>query len=178
MPAPLDLLNHRVDALVARFTAIARTRMAGVPVLHAGLHVEAVGFEVRTPDDTPAQVPAASDAVGILITPWFMNLVRLPLQRESAITAVGQVQPLALGAQRFEFIAAHDDALGAYAACSLFSPMFEFIDQAAARATAQAVLDELRRSPAAPPVQARPADLPPARRAFLLGRSAASGAAR
>ena len=65
----------------------------------------------------------------------------------------------------FDFIGACEDGFGAYEMCSLFSPMFEFADQAGARATAWEILGQLRRAPPALP--------PPAagRRAFLTGRS-------
>jgi len=50
----------------------------------------------------------------------------------------------------------------AFETCSFFSPVFEFGSQAAARATADAVLQQLRSAPPPlPPV--------PARRRFLLG---------
>jgi hypothetical protein len=47
--------------------------------------------------------------------------------------------------------------------------MFEFVDQAAAQATAEAVLAELRRVDP-PAVDAAPALPDPSRRAWLLGR--------
>ncbi len=171
--APLSAYAHRVAALEALFTTIAHTRMAGVPVLNRALQVQALGFEPLPPqegDATAATAPAPA-AVGILITPWFMNLVRLPLQPEPTAQGVGRSQRHAVGNGAFDFIGAHEPAIGAYSACSLFSPVFEFVDQAAARATAQAVLATLR---AAAPQASEP---PPARRAFLLGRSAARGAA-
>jgi [NiFe] hydrogenase assembly HybE family chaperone len=159
-------LASRTQALEALFADIARTRMAGVPVLNAALQVEALGFEAAVgEDDAPA-------AVGVLLTPWFMNLVWLPLQREDVPARVGLHRERAVGDTCFEFIAAHEDRIGSFEACSLMSPVFEFTDHAQARATALAVLAELRTSKAIPPV-----GKPPARRAFLFGRSAAGHAA-
>lgn len=161
-PHPADRLNDRVAQLAALFTHIAHTRMAGVPVLNTALQVEAIGFECLPAGDGDAA------GLGILITPWFMNLVCLPLQRDDSAANVGRIHEESLGGQRFEFIGAHEAALGAFAACSLFSPMFEFADQATARATALEVLAHLRRPPAP---AARPGPVP-ARRSFLFGRSA------
>lgn len=154
----MNELAARVQALEALFRHVECTRMVGVPVLNAALRVEAVGFEMVAVD--PGEAPAA---VGVLMTPWFMNLVRLPLQPEAGADRVGRVRARSVGSTSFEFIAAHEPGLGVYEACSLASPMFEFPDQATALATAWAVLAELR--PSAPPASN-------ARRGFLFGRSA------
>jgi [NiFe] hydrogenase assembly HybE family chaperone len=157
------LLRIRVAELATLFTHIAHARMAGVPVLNAALQVEAIGFEcLPAGEGEPA-------GLGILVTPWFMNLVRLPLLRNDSAAQVGHTHAEALAGQRFEFIGAHEATLGAFCACSLFSPMFEFADQPAARATALEVL-ALLRSPPLPATRTEPA---PARRSFLFGRSAA-----
>lgn len=192
---PAARLHTRSAELAASFATIAHTRMAGVPVLNAALRVEAVGFEVMRDDtllaecgdrtsesggpclgrpDAAVRAPVEVAAgLGILITPWFMNLVRLPLQRDDTVVAVGRTRKHMLRGEPFEFIGAHEPAIGAFAACSLFSPMFEFTDQDHARATALAVLAELRdEARAAMPVATANADAPPARRAFLFGRSA------
>jgi [NiFe] hydrogenase assembly HybE family chaperone len=168
-------VNERVMALQALFERIAATRMQGVPMLHPGLKVQAVGFE---PEPGRADEPSpGSAAVGVLVTPWFMNLVWLPLGDEAAaaVAAVGQTRTRAVGCERFGFIGAQEDGFGAYEACSLFSPMFEFVDQAAAVATARAVLAELRR----PPEPVKPPPVVASRRALLFGRGAspAAGAA-
>jgi [NiFe] hydrogenase assembly HybE family chaperone len=98
-----------------------------------------------------------------------MNLLRLPLVREDDVTRVGRSRSLTVGRERFDFIGAHEAAFGSFEACSLFSPMFDFPDQAAARLTAVAVLSSLRVEP--PEHAARPVQ--PARRGFLFGRSGA-----
>jgi [NiFe] hydrogenase assembly HybE family chaperone len=153
----------RVDALEALFGHIARVRMAGIPILHPRLRVQAVGFE---PVDDGAAL------AGVLVTPWFMNLLWVPLRAEPAASAVGSTRQRRVGRESFPFIAAHEDGFGAYEACSLFSPMGEFRDHEAAVATARAVLDELRRPE--PPVLPRPSVTVPSRRALLFGRGSAT----
>lgn len=151
----------RVDALVALYQHIAATRMQGMPLLHPGLQVAAVGFAPELADATT--LPAS---IGVLLTPWFMNLVWLPLAPLHRPERLGQSSSRTVGTHAFAFIGMHDEGLGSYAACSLFSPVLEFEDQSAALATAQSVLQMLR-PPAVAPVPV------PARRAFLLGRGPA-----
>lgn len=151
--SPPAVLTERVAILEALFRRIQRERMAGVPILHAELRVQAVGFAAEA---------SGACALGVLITPWFMNLLRLPLQSDAPMAAPGLTVARAVGEHRLDFLGASEDDFGTYEACSLFSPMFEFQDQAAAVATAEAVLEELRRPP---PVQA-------GRRALLFGRRA------
>ena len=202
-PDAAALLQARSRALAGLFEEIARHRMAGIPVLHPLLRVQALGFECAPagPEPLGAQAapprgavtpgqpgrpsehgnpaPAPEAGVGVLITPWFMNLVWLPLQRQDAPRHPGRKQSRQIGGADFEFISAWDDTLGAYEACSLFSPMFAFADHAAAQATAQEVLRLLRQDPA-PQKQAEarhPACATPpmpARRAFFLGRGASA----
>lgn len=164
-------LGRRSRALEALFEDIARTRMAGLPVLNAALRVEAVGF-LCCPSGPAAD--AEPTACGVLITPWFMNLVRLPLHEDGQPAAVGRSREHAVGDMRFAFLAAFEPGFGAFETCSLFSPMFQFRAHAQARATAEAVLAALR-VPA--PTAAPPAERAPARRFFLFGRSAAGSPA-
>jgi [NiFe] hydrogenase assembly HybE family chaperone len=146
-----DVLAGRVAALEALFRDIGATRMRGVPMLHPGLAVQAVGFEA-----------ADGGALGVLMTPWFMNLVWLPAD-DACPLPVGTTLRRSVGHEDFDFIAAHEPGFGAFEACSLFSPMFEFADQAAALSTAEHVLAILRAPPPAHPTV-------PSRRALLFGR--------
>jgi [NiFe] hydrogenase assembly HybE family chaperone len=167
-PDPRRLLAQRVSVLESAFAEIGRTRMAGLPLLHPKLRVQALGFQAL--DDEPL-------AWGVLVTPWFMNLLRLPLDKTAPVLPVGEVAERKLGPQRMQFIGAHEAAIGGcgrYELCSLFSPMNAFIDHEAAMATAREVLALLR--PVAAPASAPPEDVP-ARRGFLFGRSALRGQA-
>lgn len=125
-----------VAALEAAYAHIARTCMAGLPVMHPGLRVQAVGFAPRGDDGR---------WTGVLVTPWFMNLVRLPVRGRDGAQWVrpGVAAERRIGGQVLTFLGSEVPGLGRIEACSLFSPMHEFADHAAARATAQAVLDLL-----------------------------------
>jgi len=173
-------LRSRTDALAALFDNVAQTRMAGVPILNPALRIEALGFELCQGADAGAD----AGAVGVLITPWCMNLVWFPLERLKQLGAAGRSRSRRVGAECFDFISGYETTFGSYEACSLFSPMFDFADHAAARATADAVLEALRRPLVAPPSSASPGPVAPttapalaARRAFLFGRRSAPGAA-
>jgi [NiFe] hydrogenase assembly HybE family chaperone len=135
-------LTARQRALEQAFAEIHRSRMAGLPLLHPGLRVQALDFQPLP--DRPEL------AVGVLITPWFMNLVGLPLSDRAAavLPPPGQPLDLDLADRRFRFFGGEEAGLGRYLAASLFSPMHSFADQAAAVATAREVLARLRVSPA------------------------------
>jgi [NiFe] hydrogenase assembly HybE family chaperone len=120
-------------ALESVFRTVLQRQMQDLPMVNPALSVEAVGFR-----------PWHEHWLGILITPWFMNLMLLP-------RVCANWQPIAERESRhyvfpagvFEFIGGRDPLLGDYQACSLFSPMFEFADQAGAHATAAAALAAL-----------------------------------
>jgi len=160
-------------ALEAAFARIHATRMAGLPFLNPALRIEAVGFRRWE-----------GLWLGVLVTPWFMNLMLLP-DDESAWPRLrcGDSVAYRLPAGVFEFIRAHEPPLGDYQSCSLFSPMADFADQAGARATAQAALSALfdaassagmegPGTPLAGPATEAPAAVAaaPSRRDFLRGR--------
>jgi [NiFe] hydrogenase assembly HybE family chaperone len=152
-------------ALEQLFGDIARNRMQGVPLLNPALQVQALGFE---PDPLEAGI-----WLGLLITPWFMNLVRIasqPRPGAAGYLPAGEKATRQFGNTRFEFIGVFEPSMGAFETCSLFSPMFEFADHSAAVATATEVLSQLRQvAPATLPK----APAPPSRRGFLFGRPVA-----
>ena len=155
-------LQTRVQTLVDFYRRVQVERMQGIPLLNAALCVEAVGFEWGADAEEPV-------AEGVLITPWFMSLVRLPAPPLPHGNQVGRSFVRNFGSERFDFIGAHDPAIGYHETCALFSPMGEFTTQALARETAQEALALARPAPVATPVPVEPV---PARRAFFLGRGA------
>ncbi len=145
-------------ALEQAFERVQRGPMAGVPMLNPALRVQAVGFR-----------PWQSHWLGVLVTPWFMNLMLL--QRvESAWFPLAErdKRTLVFPAGAFEFIGGCDPVVGDYQACSLFSPMFEFADHGGALATAEAVLEGLFQLPDA--AAAAPQKPTVSKRNFLFGR--------
>ncbi len=118
--------------LEAAFTRIWKTRMEGLPFLNERLRVEAVGFR-----------PWQGEWLGALVTPWFVNLVLMPGEGEWTALRAGGERILAMPAGRFRFVAGHDEELGEYHACSLFSPAQAFADHETARAVAAASLEAL-----------------------------------
>lgn len=168
----------RVRALEQVFREVQAQRMQGLPLLHPGLQVQALGFLPEA--GAPGQGPRAC---GVLITPWFMNLLWLPLQPVAAgqggWLAVGQQAPRRVGAHQLQATGAHEPALGAFEACSLMSPLQELADQAAAVALGFEILKQLRAEPMAPALSAAsdgPADAP-ARLASAAGQPAGASAA-
>ncbi|WKJ89912.1 [NiFe]-hydrogenase assembly chaperone HybE [Methylomonas montana] len=123
--------------LEAVFNDILTTRMHDMPVLNPALVVRALGFNQYN-----------ADWVGVLITPWFMNVLLLPGVESNWISqSPGSKfeQPFPYGS--FEFTVADEAQLGRYAQCSLFSPMFQFADQAVAVAAAESALQALLTGP-------------------------------
>jgi [NiFe] hydrogenase assembly HybE family chaperone len=125
MAETTGLLPDPSPHLDAAFRAIAG-RMYGLAFVNPAVEVEAVGF-----------APWEATWLGVMVTPWFMNLMLLP--RDPILW-----RPLSSGAKRtyafpagsFEFISAREAAVGEYLSCSLFSPLLEFDDHASARLVA------------------------------------------
>jgi [NiFe] hydrogenase assembly HybE family chaperone len=117
------------------FTDIAVTRMAGVPILNPALRVEAVGFREWE-----------GRWIGVLVTPWFINLVLLP--GDQAL-----LEPLRLDEKQtwvfpsggYEFMGLNEAELGVCHLCPLISPVMEFATHQAAVEVAQEIADTLFR---------------------------------
>ncbi|MDR2244526.1 MAG: [NiFe]-hydrogenase assembly chaperone HybE [Burkholderiales bacterium] len=119
--------------LCAGFEQIGHTRMQGLPFLNPVLRVEAVGFQ-----------PWQEFWLGVIVTPWMMNLMLLPREPEHWPTIErGERLHYRFPAGDYDFIMAHDETLGEYMMCSLFSPMQQFGDHETARQTAAFVLKAL-----------------------------------
>jgi [NiFe] hydrogenase assembly HybE family chaperone len=178
-------MEHLTRKLEAVFRRIEQERMRDIPVCNPALRVEAVGFRQWE-----------EYYLGVMVTPWFMNLMLLPLHPESTVSAAeGSKQLHCFPSGRYEFIHGRETELGDYQVCSLFSPMYEFAEQQSAVDTAHQVLAALMdashqeglatpQEPATTPTPAREqepaADRPMSRRDFLRGgrvraREAAGG---
>ena len=161
-----DVAARDVGArLAAIYAAIADRSMRELPVFNDRLGVEAVGFAGHE-----------GRAVGVLVTPWFMNLVVAALPGGSLPPRpAGASIDHALPGGDFACVVGEVAGFGRLDSASLFSPMFEFDDVDVARAVADAAIEEiLRPAPVEPPPVVPPAPSLD-RRALLFGRRAGSG---
>lgn len=125
-----EFIAERVKLLETDFTEIWHAKMRDVPMVNKMLHVEAVGFRIH--EGRP---------LGVLISPWFMNLIQLPAEGEDWTDLnPGAKEHLGFASGEYEFIHNVRDMVGGYKACSLFSPMGEFKTHQQAVEVAQAVM--------------------------------------
>ncbi len=105
--------------------------MRAMALCNPVLGVEALGF---------GELPDRAGRLGVLITPWSMNLVHFPA---GEVLPQGRVGSRALPAGAVDFVGADEEGIGAYESCSLFSPVLQFPDQLTARAVANETLGVL-----------------------------------
>lgn len=125
-------IETRAAELLAHFRRVHAERMQGLPILNPELTVAAVSF--REFDE---------HAVGVLVTPWFMNLVLLPGTQEWNGMAQGGVATIDLPGGEIDFNVTHDDCLGTYLTAALFSSVADFPDQDVAEAIAKEIVSRL-----------------------------------
>jgi len=118
--------------LAARFSDIHKQRMQGLPFINAQLEVEAIGF--REFQDFE---------IGVLITPWFMNLILLPSADVRTSIDQGHRINACFPSGDIEFTAAQDEELGLYFSAVLFSTVTDIPDHATARDLATEVMKGL-----------------------------------
>jgi [NiFe] hydrogenase assembly HybE family chaperone len=131
--------------LTLAYRAIA-ARMAGLGFVNPAIEVEAVGFG-----------PWESHWLGVMVTPWFINLMLLP-REPAGWTSLPQGETLRyrFPAGDYEFISSRDETIGEYQMCSLISPALDIPDHETARQVA-----EHARAALLDPVNAPVPDLPP-----------------
>ncbi|MCO6184614.1 [NiFe]-hydrogenase assembly chaperone HybE [Rhizobium sp. L1K21] len=169
MPVEIEIDAQGIDALdaaandiavrlAARYRVIAETSMADVPICNPALDVAATGFRAY-----------CGRAVGVVTTPWFMNLVAIALPGQELDRVVpGQTVRLCLPAGEVEFIVGALEGVGRVDSCSLFSPVFEFATMDEACAVAGEILHTFFDPQALEPPPPPPAR--PSRRDLLRGR--------
>jgi [NiFe] hydrogenase assembly HybE family chaperone len=130
------LLSQAVGRLVETFRFVEANRMAGLPFLNPALCVEASGF--RLWEGLPDM------GVGILISPWFINGVVLPLGHDPwGELPVGTKKTLDLPAGRFSFLVNREERTGTFLSCSFFSPVEEWTGMMEAREAARVLMETL-----------------------------------
>jgi [NiFe] hydrogenase assembly HybE family chaperone len=129
--------------LVRHFRKIHEERMQGLPILNTRLDVRAVDFSEFD-----------GHAVGVMITPWFMNLMLLPGTAQWSDFPQGSVASFEFPGSKIEFNVSHDEEFGTLLSAVLFSSVADFPDQETAVAVASEVLRQLL-EPAAEAAQER-----------------------
>ena len=138
-----------VGQLVERFETIYRERMQDLPIVNQNLRVEAVSFDQWEDQN-----------LGVLVTPWFINLVLLPTSDEFVEMPQGQLIQCTFPSGPCELTVCQDEVLGTYLAAVLFRTVADFPDQDAARAIAVEALAGILEQPSAATLD---------RRAFFTG---------
>ncbi len=118
-----------VGALLAAYRRVDES-MRDLPVYNAALQVAAVGFR-----------PFEGGLIGVIVTPWFMNLVRVPAR--GAEVEAGVKREAALPAHRVDLIGARLDGAPPFEFRPIVSPMDDFPSQAQVLLTAGEVMDAL-----------------------------------
>ena len=115
------------------FNRIYHDNMSDMPIINDKLEVTVIGMQQWQ-----------SLFLGIVVTPWFMNIILLPSDEENwdGLPELSK-QTFAFPSGQYTFIIGRDKELGTYQMCSLFSPMFEFADNEAATDTATVAIYEL-----------------------------------
>jgi [NiFe] hydrogenase assembly HybE family chaperone len=131
-------MSNKAEFEIARklettFNRIYKERMTDMPMVNDKLQVHAIGFQ-----------PWQQHYLGVLSTPWFMNLMLLPGEQQDwselhELSKRSHIFP----SGRYEFITGYEEEIGKYQMCSLFSPMFEFADDESAVETAEIIIQEL-----------------------------------
>ncbi len=106
--------------------------MKGLPFVNQQLQVEAVGFH-----------SCNEGQLGVLITPWFMNLILLPVAAKDGTCLAGDKSDFPFPSGTIEFTCCEDEQLGQYLSAVLFRTVSDFPNQAVARDIARHVLKNI-----------------------------------
>jgi [NiFe] hydrogenase assembly HybE family chaperone len=130
------IVKATIVKMVQQFESIYVEHMHDLPVVNQALAVEAVGFH-----------DYYDHQLGILITPWFMNLILLPGTDDWSNKAQGDTPSIDFPSGPIEFAVSHDKMLGTYLSAVLFRSVTDIADQATARKLAADVLGALMKPP-------------------------------
>ena len=135
-----ELDNHpRVLALIEQFQRI-NAGMRDLPIYSDKITIEAIGFRLF----------GDAELLGVVLTPWFMNLIALPIEPAPMDMAeIGRTVRVMLPAGERAFVVGGDERIGLYKAHSLHSPVLNFTLPGQACAEAQRMLALLRTRPRA-----------------------------
>lgn len=126
-------MNTDVERLAAGYRDTVQPRMVALPVYNPALRVEAVGFHRHN-----------GRPCGILITPWFMNLVLLPGQQDAwGRLAQGTSFRVSFPAGEYRFLLSTGAGTDPHLSLPLFTTVTGFPDHTTACLVAREVLQDL-----------------------------------
>jgi [NiFe] hydrogenase assembly HybE family chaperone len=118
-----------VDALLDYYRQVYEETFRDLPIVNTRLDIEAVGFSSLD-----------EHQLGVLITPWFMNLFLLPGNERWDDRPQGAACNVELPGGKLDFRVSHEQALGTILSAARFSTVADFPDHALAREVAQETL--------------------------------------
>ena len=126
----LQLIANTIEET---FEKIHQENMQGIPILNPAIRVQALGFQLYE-----------GRVLGVIITPWLMNVVILPKADEDwSEMELGHKQPHAFPSKIYKFMINEIDGIGRCQTHSLYSPMRDFANHQQAVNMAQHFLDNL-----------------------------------
>jgi [NiFe] hydrogenase assembly HybE family chaperone len=129
----MNKLQQIIDTLEQTFKRIHVENMQGIPILNPAIDVQALGFQHWQ-----------GRVLGIIITPWLMNLVLLPAEGEDwSQMELGHKQPQEFPSRSYKFMINDIEGIGPCQTYSMCSPMYDFSSHEQAVQVAQDFLDDL-----------------------------------
>src|SRR5664280_791063 len=129
--------HPRVQALIELFQRID-AGMRDLPIYNDKIAIEAIGFRLF----------GDAELLGVVLTPWFMNLITLPIEpAPMKMAKIGRTVRVMLPAGERACVVGGDELIGLYKAHSLHSPVLNFTLPGQARAEAQRMLALLMTPP-------------------------------
>lgn len=119
-----------VACIVAAYQRVDVERMQDIPFRNAALQVEAVDF-----------CDWGGEQIGVIISPWFMNLVLVPgSETDWSTHRHGDKVVYTLPSGQYEFVHGDLEGFGVLQTCSLMSPVGDLQDQDTARLVAEEIM--------------------------------------
>ncbi|MFA6314537.1 MAG: [NiFe]-hydrogenase assembly chaperone HybE [Sterolibacterium sp.] len=137
---PGNLRIHQGDPaplVEAAFQRIYIEHMSDVPIVNPALQVQALDFTLWQ-----------DNWLGVLITPWCINLLLLPGPTGHWQSVSGNHRLFhGFPSGNYAFLGGEEAEIGEYQSCSLISAMGQFPDQDSARAVAREVIKNMLKAP-------------------------------
>lgn len=137
---PGSLRRHDVDPsrlVEAAFQRIYVDHMSDVPIANQALQVQALDFALWQ-----------ENWLGVLITPWCINLLLLPGPHGHWGSVAGNHRLFhSFPSGNYAFLGGKEPEIGEYQSCSLISTMSQFVEQESACAVAREVIKNMLKAP-------------------------------